>query len=44
LSTIENADQILVMEEGRIIESGNHAALIANGQRYQQLYEKRFEE
>ena len=39
LSTIRRADQILVVEEGRIVERGRHDALIAAGGRYQQLYE-----
>jgi ATP-binding cassette subfamily B protein len=29
LSTVKNADQIIVMEKGRIIESGNHSELIS---------------
>ena len=38
LSTIRRADQILVVEEGRIIERGNHAQLFALGGRYYDLY------
>lgn len=40
LSTIQSADQILVMDEGRIIESGTHASLLRNGGLYRRLYEK----
>jgi ABC-type multidrug transport system fused ATPase/permease subunit len=40
LSTIRRADQILVVEGGRIIESGTHAALYAAGGRYYDLYTK----
>ncbi len=40
LSTIRRADQILVIEDGRIIERGNHASLYALGGRYFDLYTK----
>jgi len=38
LSTIRRADQILVVEAGRIVERGTHASLYAAGGRYYQLY------
>jgi subfamily B ATP-binding cassette protein MsbA len=38
LSTIRRADQILVVEAGRIVERGTHAALLASGGRYHDLY------
>jgi subfamily B ATP-binding cassette protein MsbA len=38
LSTIRRADQILVVEQGRVVERGNHAALFALGGRYYDLY------
>jgi subfamily B ATP-binding cassette protein MsbA len=40
LSTIRRADQILVVEAGRIIERGTHASLYALGGRYYDLYTK----
>ena len=42
LSTIRSADQILVIEEGRIVERGNHAELLAMNGRYRQLYDKQY--
>lgn len=38
LSTIQKADQILVIEEGKIVESGKHDALIAKKGRYWELF------
>lgn len=38
LSTIRRADQILVVEQGRIVERGNHGELYALGGRYYDLY------
>jgi subfamily B ATP-binding cassette protein MsbA len=40
LSTIRRADQILVVEEGRIVEHGNHQSLYQFGGRYCELYTK----
>lgn len=40
LSTIRRADQILVMEGGRILERGTHDELYASGGRYHELYTK----
>ena len=42
LSTIKNADQILVMKAGNIIERGTHEDLLAKGGFYAQLYESQF--
>ena len=39
LSTIVRADKILVMEQGRIVESGTHAELMARSGRYRQMVE-----
>ena len=42
LSTIVSADQILVMEEGRIVERGTHSQLMALGGRYRDLYDRQY--
>lgn len=38
LSTIKNADQIFLMEEGRIVESGTHECLLQINGRYKEMY------
>ena len=43
LSTVQNADKILVLDHGRIIEEGNHEELIAKHGTYYQLYTGAFE-
>ena len=42
LSTIREADVILVMKDGNIIEQGNHDMLLAKGGFYAQLYNSQF--
>ena len=42
LSTIQSADQILVLEQGEIVERGTHEALLARGGRYRQLHDKQY--
>lgn len=43
LSTVRRADQILVMDQGHIVERGNHDSLMAEGGLYAELYETQFE-
>jgi ATP-binding cassette subfamily B protein len=42
LSTILAADLILVIDRGKIVESGNHATLLAQGGLYANLYQTQF--
>ena len=44
LSTVRRADLIVVMEKGRIIQTGTHAELLAKGGVYKKLYELQFAE
>jgi subfamily B ATP-binding cassette protein MsbA len=43
LSTVMNADRIVVMENGRIVDQGTHAELIERGGVYKRLYELQFQ-
>jgi ATP-binding cassette, subfamily B, bacterial MsbA len=43
LSTVENADKILVLRDGKIIESGSHSELLAAGNDYSSLYQMQFD-
>ena len=43
LSTVRNADAILVLEQGRVVERGSHEELLARKGRYYQLYTGLFE-
>lgn len=44
LSTVRNADRILVMEHGQIIEQGNHQELLDRKGKYYSLYQEQFED
>jgi ATP-binding cassette, subfamily B, bacterial len=44
LSTVREADLILVIEAGRVVERGTHADLLAAGGRYTELYQTQFED
>jgi ATP-binding cassette, subfamily B, bacterial len=44
LSTVRDADLILVIEAGRVVERGTHADLLAAGGRYAELYQTQFED
>jgi len=42
LSTVRDADRILVLDEGKIVEDGTHDALITRGAHYSRLYREQF--
>jgi ATP-binding cassette, subfamily B, bacterial len=44
LSTVRNADLILVLDQGRVVQSGTHHELLAAGGLYADLYRTQFEE
>jgi len=44
LSTVERADEIIVLHEGRVVESGTHQSLLAADGRYAELYRMQFSE
>ncbi|MCX8214324.1 MAG: hypothetical protein OTJ97_07440 [SAR202 cluster bacterium] len=39
LSTLFKADEILVLDEGRVVERGTHASLLAHGGVYRRIYD-----
>ncbi len=43
LSTIREADMILVMKDGRVVEKGTHDSLLHAGSSYAKLYNSQFE-
>jgi ABC-type multidrug transport system fused ATPase/permease subunit len=43
LSTIRSADQILVLEQGRIVEQGRHSEIVARQGLYQRLYQRQYD-
>ena len=44
LTTIQNADLIVVMKDGKIIETGTHHSLLAQNGFYSQLYQSQFQQ
>jgi ABC-type multidrug transport system fused ATPase/permease subunit len=44
LSTIKNADKIMVLDNGEIVEFGTHDELMARGNIYKRIYETQFVE
>lgn len=42
LATVRRADRILVLEQGQVVESGTHAELLAQGNRYARFYAQQF--
>ncbi|MBQ4411191.1 MAG: hypothetical protein II848_00060, partial [Candidatus Methanomethylophilus sp.] len=43
LSTIRNCDKIIVMRDGKLVETGTHEELLAKGGYYYELYSSQFE-
>ncbi|MCC9138456.1 peptidase domain-containing ABC transporter, partial [Pontibacter silvestris] len=43
LSTVKNADQIIVLEEGKVAESGTHTELVSNRSEYYNLVKNQLE-
>jgi ATP-binding cassette subfamily B protein len=43
LATVRRADRILVLEQGRVVESGTHTELLEKGDRYARFYAQQFE-
>jgi len=43
ISSVKLANQIIVIEEGKIIESGNHKTLLNNKKRYFKTYKRQIE-
>jgi ATP-binding cassette subfamily B protein len=44
LATVRRADRILVLEQGRLVESGTHSELLDQGGRYARFYAQQFQE
>jgi ATP-binding cassette, subfamily B, bacterial len=44
LSTVQTADLILVIEDGRVVERGTHTDLVSAGGRYEELYRTQFDQ
>ena len=42
LSTVQNADKIVVMDQGKVVEQGSHSELLASGGAYAALYQMQF--
>ena len=42
LATVQEADQIVVLDQGRVVDQGTHDALMRHGGRYRDLCERQF--
>jgi len=42
LSTVQHADKIIVLEDGRVVDTGGHDELLKKGGLYNRLYEMQF--
>jgi ABC-type multidrug transport system fused ATPase/permease subunit len=44
LATVRSADQIVVLQDGAVVEQGNHATLLAGGGLYRRLHDLQFQD
>jgi ATP-binding cassette subfamily B protein len=44
ISAVKNADEIIFVENGEIVEQGTHSQLLALGKRYYEIYREQFQD